>query len=72
MAGDTYTFTKEQQGEGYWAERSGEYVLVWHNKNQIALLAATEDIEAKIQDVVERRRKTLREIDEKMGTKQDS
>ena len=59
----------EQQKEGYWVEASGSYVLVWHHKNQIALLYHSPDIARKVQDVVERRRKELKEVQEKTGWK---
>jgi hypothetical protein len=61
--------SKEQKDEGYWVERSGDYVLVWHNKNQIALLHSGPDINRKVKDVVERRRKELQEVQEKTGWK---
>ena len=56
---------EEQKKEGYWVEETNEGVLVWHNKNQIAFLLKTGDIVEKVQDVVERRRKQLKEIEEK-------
>ena len=59
----------DQQKEGYTLEQSGNYVLVWHNNNQIALLALSADIDSKVQDVVERRRKELKEVEEKTGWK---
>ncbi len=61
--------TEEQEKEGYWVEQSGSNVLVWHNKNQIALLCSSPDIQSKVQDVVERRRKELKEVEEKTGWK---
>ncbi|MDY6916821.1 MAG: hypothetical protein SVP26_02575 [Chloroflexota bacterium] len=61
----------EQQKEGYWTERSGEYVQVWHHTNQIALLIASPDIDDKVQDVVQRKRKELKEVEEKTGWKPD-
>ena len=51
---------EEQKKEGYWIEEIDDRVLVWHNKNQIALLYKTSDIVEKVQDVVERRREQLR------------
>lgn len=63
------TLKSDQQKEGYTLEQSGEYVLVWHNNNQIALLAFSADIESKVEDVVERRRKELKEVEEKTGWK---
>ena len=54
--------TEEQKKEGYWTEEIEDRVLVWHNKNQIALLYKTGDIVKKVQDVVERRREQLRSI----------
>ena len=61
--------SKEQQDEGYKVELSGEYVLVWHNNNQIALLHSGPDINRKVKDVIERRRKELKEVQEKTGWK---
>ncbi len=61
--------TEEQEKEGYHVEFSGEYVLVWEENIQIALLINSADINAKVQDVVERRRKELTEIEEKTGWK---
>ncbi len=61
--------TEEQKKEGYWVEASGSYVLVWHQKNQIALLYHSPDVARKVQDVVERRRKELKEVEEKTGWK---
>lgn len=61
--------SKEQIDEGYWVEQSGDLVTVWHNKNQIALLLCTGNINEKVQDVIERKRKELREVMEKTGWK---
>ena len=61
--------TEEQKKEGYWVEGSGDYVLVWHHKNQIALLRSTPDIDRKVQESVERRRRELKEVEEKTGWK---
>ncbi|MBI3953629.1 MAG: hypothetical protein HY330_03865, partial [Chloroflexi bacterium] len=63
------TLSEEQAREGYWVETSGSYALVWHQKNQIALLSLSPDIARKVQDVVERRRKELKEVEEKTGWK---
>jgi hypothetical protein len=59
----------DYQKKGYWAEKSEDYVLVWHRKNQIALLADSSDIDRQIEEVVERRIRELREIEEKTGWK---
>jgi hypothetical protein len=61
--------SKEQKDEGYKVEHSGEYVLVWHNNNQVALLHSGPDINSKVKDVVERRRKELKNVEEKTGWK---
>jgi len=66
---ETVKLTEEQEKEGYWVEHSGEYVLVWHRNNQIALLLATADIAQKVQDTIERKRKELKEVEEKTGWK---
>ena len=39
-------------------------VLVWHKKNQIALLYKSPDIEHKVQEVVEKRREQLKKVEE--------
>lgn len=59
------------QKKGYWVEESGDYVLVWHRKNQIALLAMSPDIDRKVAETVERRIKELKEIEEKTGWKSE-
>lgn len=56
---------------GYWAEESEDYVLVWHRKNQIALLANTPDIARKIEETVTRRIKELKDVEEKTGWKSE-
>jgi hypothetical protein len=61
--------TQQQKEEGYWVEQSGNNVLVWHHKNQIALLRSSLDIHRKVQDVVKRRRRELKEVEEKTGWK---
>lgn len=61
--------TEEQKKEGYWLELSGNNVMVWHHKTQIALLYCSPDIDRKVQGVVERRRKELKEVEEKTGWK---
>ncbi len=63
------TLTDEQQKEGYRVEQSGNYVLVFHDNNQIALLILSPDINQKVNDVIERRRKDLKEVEEKTGWK---
>jgi len=63
--------TEEQEKEGYWVEQSEGLVKVWHHKNQIALLIASPDIQRKVHDVVERRRKELKEVEEKTGWKRN-
>ena len=61
--------TEEQQKEGYWVEEAGSNTLVWHRNNQIALLSTSPDIDRKVQDVVEKRGKELKEVEEKTGWK---
>lgn len=63
--------TGEQEKEGYWIELEGDRVLVWHKKNQVALLYSSSDINKKVQDVVEKRRRELKEVEEKTGWKPD-
>ena len=59
--------TPEQEEEGYWMQKSYGNLQVWHYKNQIALLSISEDIDEKVRGVVERRRKELKEVEEKTG-----
>ena len=66
---DMVKLTDEQQKEGYRVEQSGNYVLVFHDNNQIALLILSPDINQKVNDVIERRRKDLKEVEEKTGWK---
>ena len=54
----------EQEKDGFWIEQSGNLVKVWHHNNAIALLLLSSDIYRKVQDVVERKRRELRKIDE--------
>ena len=61
--------TLDQEKEGYWLQESYGNLQVWHHKNQIALLTITPDIEKKLRDVVERRRRELKEVEEKTGWK---
>ena len=61
--------TPEQQKEGYWVQDSYGNIQVWHHKNQIALLLISPDIDRKVRDMVERRRKELKEVEEKTGWK---
>ncbi len=61
--------TAEQEKEGYWVEPVEDRVLVWHHKSQIALLYSSPDINRKVQDVVEKRRKQLKEVEAKTGWK---
>lgn len=60
---------EEQVKEGYRVEGSENNVLVWHYRNQIALLRLSPDIGRKVHEVVERRRKELKEVEEKTGWK---
>ena len=66
---ETIKLSKEQIEEGYWVEQSGNLVTVWHNKNQIALLLSSANINEKVQDVIERKRKELKEVMERTGWK---
>jgi hypothetical protein len=67
----TVGLTEEQQKEGYWIEDCEDRVLVWHKKNHIALLYKSPDIDRKVQETVERRRKELKEVEKKTGWKAD-
>ncbi len=64
--------SKAQKTEGYWAELLSGNVLVWHHNTQIALLLASPDINRKVQDVVEKRREQLKEVERKTGWKPNS
>ena len=66
---DMVKLTEDQQKEGFWIEQSENTVLVWHHNNQIALLLPSPDMNHKVQDVVQRRREELKEIEEKTGWK---
>ena len=68
-ASEAIKLTEEQKNEGYWVEMSRDDVLVWHHNNQIAFLCSSPDINQKVQDVVERRRRELKEVEEKTGWK---
>lgn len=59
--------TEEQRQEGFWVEQIGQNILVWHHNNQIALLLPSSEIDRKVQEVIERKRAELREIEEKTG-----
>ena len=61
--------TDEQEKEGCQLEDCEDRVLVWHKKNHIALLYKSPDIEHNVQEVVEKRRKELKEVEEKTGWK---
>jgi len=68
---DKVSLTDEQEKEGYWTEVYQDRVLVWHKKNQIALLYMSPDIDQEVRDIVERKRKELKEVQEKTGWKPD-
>lgn len=61
--------TPDQTAEGYSVVAANGYVQVWHYRNQIALLLPSDDLAAKVNDVIERRRRTLKEVEEKTGWK---
>jgi len=67
----TIKLTTGQEKEGYWVEDCHDRVLVWHKKNHIALLYKSPDIDRKIQDVIEKRRGQLKQVEEKTGWKAD-
>jgi hypothetical protein len=50
--------TSEQEKEGYWVGDCEGRVLVWHKKDQIALLCKSLDIKYKVQEVVEKEGRT--------------
>ncbi len=61
--------TKEQEKEDYRVELSGGNVQVWHHQNQIALLLPSPDIERRVYEVIDRKRRELKELEEKTGWK---
>ena len=63
--------TEEQEKAGYWVEWEGDRVLVWRKKNQVALLYSSPDINRKVQEVIEKRRRELKEVEEKTGWKSE-
>ena len=48
--------TKDQEDNGYRLESRADYVLIWHDNNQIGLLMATPDITQRVQTLVEKHR----------------
>ena len=66
---DSVKLTADQDKEGYWVQETFGNLQVWHQKNQIALLMITDDINQKVHDVIDRRRKDLQEVFEKTGWK---
>jgi hypothetical protein len=46
--------TKDQKDKGYLIELKEDYVLLWHNKNQIGLLVKTPDVVRRAQALVEK------------------
>ncbi len=68
---DKVSLTEEQEKEGYWTEVCQDRMLVWHKKSQIALLYMSPDIDQEVRDIVERKRKELKEVQEKTGWKPD-
>ncbi len=63
--------TEEQKQEGYWVETLEDRVLVWRKKNQLALLLASPDIQDRVQELIERKRRELKELEAKTGCKID-
>jgi len=63
--------TKEQEREGYWIEVLEDRVLVWRKKNQLALLLVSPDIQDRVQELIERKRKELKEVEEKTGYREE-
>lgn len=59
----------EQTAEGYRVAEVNGNIQVWHGKGQIALLLPAADLAARVNDVIERRRRMLKEIEEKTGWK---
>lgn len=68
---ESIKLSEEQIKEGYWVEQSDNNILVWNGRNQIALLYLSPDIGYKVNDVIERRRRELRDVVAKTGWKPD-
>jgi len=63
--------TEEQKREGFWIEILEDRVLVWHKKNQLALLLASPDIQERVQEFIQRKRQEFKELEAKPGYKID-
>jgi hypothetical protein len=63
--------TEEQKREGFWIEILEDRVLVWHKKNQLALLLASPDIQERVQEFIQRKRQEFKELEAKTGYKID-
>ncbi|MFN8534436.1 MAG: hypothetical protein U0556_12925 [Dehalococcoidia bacterium] len=63
------TLTDEQAQAYYRLFVEGDYVQVWHGNTQIGLLLNREGVQDKARQIVERRRRELREVEEKTGWK---
>jgi hypothetical protein len=59
--------TPEQSAEGYTVSSVFGNVQVWHKHSQIALLLPSDDLATRVNEVIERRRRTLKEIEERTG-----
>lgn len=59
----------EDAAAGYWLAEANGYVQVWHGTGQLALLLPSGDLATKVNEIIERRRRTLKEIEEKTGWK---
>jgi len=71
MMAQVAKLTEEQERDGYCVEGCEDRILVWHKKNQIALLYKSPDIDRKVQEMIGQRRKDLKEVEEKTGWKAD-
>ncbi len=67
----TVELTGEQKQEDYWVEILEDRVLVWHKKNQLALLLASPDIQERVQELIQRKRQEFKELEAKTGCKID-
>jgi hypothetical protein len=43
----------DQKSEGYRVEPRGEYLLLWHNKNQIALIKICDNLSSRVHSLIE-------------------
>lgn len=60
MKPEVVKLTENQKRDGYRAERLGDSVLVWHKNTRIAVFPYSLDINHRVQQLLERRRRQLK------------